>query len=157
MTGDESPIAGLNTAIEHDGKTYHVQTEDSGARRPHVISHLFADGGTIIATRKTDYAALLALPDRLALIKRLIRAQHRSMLAAVRGIAGKPLPVVFPAFPLDTLVKSHRERGDRAAERPTSVIPTTAAPSNAVPNLDGDLTDLDDVIIRDLVEALDPE
>ena len=51
-----SPLLGYNTNVRHLGKLYHIQTEDSGVRHPHVITHLFADGGRIIASKKTTYA-----------------------------------------------------------------------------------------------------
>ena len=46
---------GYNTNVRHKGKLYHIQTEDSGVKRPHVITQLFADGGRIIASEKTSY------------------------------------------------------------------------------------------------------
>ena len=42
-----SPLLGYNTNVRHKGKLYHIQTEDSGVNRPHIITHLFADGGRL--------------------------------------------------------------------------------------------------------------
>ena len=36
---------GFNNNVQWNGATYHLQTEDSGIDRPHIITHLFADGG----------------------------------------------------------------------------------------------------------------
>ena len=44
-----SPLPGYNTNVRHKGKLYHIQTEDSGINHPHIITHLFADGGRISA------------------------------------------------------------------------------------------------------------
>ena len=46
-------ITGFNTNVRHGGRTFHVQTEDSGRAHPHVISHLYF-GGTILASEKRD-------------------------------------------------------------------------------------------------------
>ena len=39
---------GYNSNHGHRGVDFHIQTEDSGQARPHVITHLF-HGGTILA------------------------------------------------------------------------------------------------------------
>ena len=46
---------GYNTNVRHKGKLYHIQTEDAGVKRPHVITQLFADGGRILASEKPSY------------------------------------------------------------------------------------------------------
>ena len=51
-------ITGSNTNVRHGGKLFHVQTEDSGLRNPHVIRHLYF-GGTILASEKTKYNEML--------------------------------------------------------------------------------------------------
>jgi hypothetical protein len=37
-------ITGFNTNVRFGGRLFHVQTEDSGRRHPHVISHLYYQG-----------------------------------------------------------------------------------------------------------------
>jgi hypothetical protein len=51
-------LSGINTDIEHDGKIYHVQTEDGGHQNPVIVTHLFA-GGAILASRKVSYADVI--------------------------------------------------------------------------------------------------
>ena len=51
-----SPLLGFNNNVRHKGRVFHIQTEDSGIRHPHIITHLFADGGRILKTTKTSYA-----------------------------------------------------------------------------------------------------
>ncbi|HVY47581.1 MAG TPA: hypothetical protein VHB21_16945, partial [Minicystis sp.] len=46
---------GFNNDLKYKGKVFHVQTEDSGLDKPHVITHLFADGGRIIRSFKRTY------------------------------------------------------------------------------------------------------
>src|SRR5690606_13074047 len=43
---------GFNNNIKFHGVPYHVQTEDSGLDAPHIITHLFADGGRVIKSHK---------------------------------------------------------------------------------------------------------
>ena len=79
-----NPLVGHNDNLEHRGQIYHVQTEDSGSRRPNVITHLFADGGRIVTSTKTSYAELLDQPDQETKVRQLMRSQHRGMMDALR-------------------------------------------------------------------------
>jgi hypothetical protein len=77
-------ITGSNTNVRHGGKLFHVQTEDSGRRNPHVISHLYF-GGTILASEKTKYDKLLDLGTLEKEVRELIEEQHRSMLKKLKS------------------------------------------------------------------------
>jgi len=78
-------ITGSNTNVRHGGKLFHVQTEDSGRRNPHVISHLYY-GGTILASEKTRYDELLDLESESLDkdVRALIEEQHKSMLMQLK-------------------------------------------------------------------------
>lgn len=79
-----SPLLGYNNNVRHQGKLYHIQTEDSGTQHAHIFTHLFADGGRIIATKKTTYAQYVntgRFPDA---VKKLMQAQHKAMFIALR-------------------------------------------------------------------------
>lgn len=80
------PLLGYNNNIPYKGQVYHVQTEDSGSKRPHVITHLFADGGRIIKTRKTSYAELVGdgSQDIADQVRSLMREQHKGMVISLR-------------------------------------------------------------------------
>jgi hypothetical protein len=84
MSKSQSPLLGYNTNIRHKGKTYHVQTEDSGFNRPHIITHIFADGGRIVASRKTDYSKRLHEENLEEIVRGLMKEQHKDMLIALR-------------------------------------------------------------------------
>ena len=43
---------GFNNNIQFRDQVFHVQTEDSGLDQPHIITHLFADGGRVIKSHK---------------------------------------------------------------------------------------------------------
>jgi hypothetical protein len=79
-----SPLVGYNTNVRHKGKLYHIQTEDSGINHPHVITHLFADGGRIIASRKTGYSGQLGAKDLQSIVKKLMQEQHKAMFIELR-------------------------------------------------------------------------
>ncbi len=79
-----SPLVGYNTNVRHHGKVFHIQTEDSGLTHGHIFTHLFADGGRIIATRKTTYAEHVGTDRYPGIVKRLMQAQHKAMFIALR-------------------------------------------------------------------------
>lgn len=76
---------GFNNNIKSRGQVFHVQTEDSGLDAPHIITHLFADGGRVIKSHKRDYGALLATQENVAeFVRNLMKAQHMEMVLALR-------------------------------------------------------------------------
>jgi hypothetical protein len=77
-------LLGSNTNVRHRGVVFHVQTEDSGVKRPHVITHLY-HGGTILASDKQSYAPWVDAPELEGRVKSLMEEQHQSMLARVRS------------------------------------------------------------------------
>ena len=52
-------ITGFNTDIQHQGVTYHVQTEDKGLETPLILSLVYV-GGAIIASKRTLYEDLIS-------------------------------------------------------------------------------------------------
>lgn len=77
-------ITGANTNVRHRGIIFHVQTEDSGRANPHIISHLYHHG-TILASRKTNYAEQVDAEDLETVVRGLIESQHKAMLKALTG------------------------------------------------------------------------
>lgn len=91
MAAGPSPLLGYNTNVRHKGRLYHIQTEDSGVNHPHIITHLFADGGRIVATKKTSYADQLGNPDYREHVKMMMREQHKAMFIGLRdGLYDEP-------------------------------------------------------------------
>src|SRR5712671_4981453 len=84
MSMGPSPLLGYNTNVRHKGKLYHIQTEDSGVKHPHIITHLFADGGRIIASKKTNYAQYIGSDTLKEIVKRLMQEQHKELFIALR-------------------------------------------------------------------------
>jgi len=79
-----TPLVGFNNNVRYRGMRFHIQTEDSGCARPHIITHLFADGGHVIKSVRTDYSAYVDRPDRPVLIQQMMRDQHRAMALDLR-------------------------------------------------------------------------
>jgi predicted ThiF/HesA family dinucleotide-utilizing enzyme len=75
---------GYNSNHGHRGVNFHIQTEDSGRARPHVITHLF-HGGTILASEKADYSDRLESPRLEEDVKALMENQHKDMLRRLVG------------------------------------------------------------------------
>jgi hypothetical protein len=84
MAKAPSPLLGYNTNVRHKGRVFHIQTEDSGVSKPHVITHLFADGGRILKTTRSSYADIVGAPDIQAQVKKLMQDQHKAMFIALR-------------------------------------------------------------------------
>jgi hypothetical protein len=84
MAASPSPLVGYNTNVRHKGKLYHIQTEDSGVKRPHVITQLFADGGRILASEKTSYEEHLGADNLSAVVKKLMQEQHKRVFIGLR-------------------------------------------------------------------------
>jgi hypothetical protein len=78
-------ITGSNTDVEHEGRTYHVQTEDRGTSFP-VIESLVYCGGEIVASRRRPYGELLAegrYSDEL--VHGLMDEQHQRLIREIRN------------------------------------------------------------------------
>jgi hypothetical protein len=80
----QSPLLGFNNNVKHRGRLFHIQTEDSGVRHPHVITHLFMDGGRILKTVKTSYAEHVGSDKLAQVVRDLMKEQHKMMFIALR-------------------------------------------------------------------------
>lgn len=118
-------VPGFNHNIMHKGRMYHIQTEDSGIKNPHIITHLFV-GGNILSTKKTSYADILNSDHLEEVVREIMEEQHKSMLRELkRGVYDPP--------------------EERAA---ASAVPEAAAPLAA---LDSEIG-LDEVILNYLAQ-----
>src|SRR5689334_21300046 len=79
-----SPLLGFNNNVKHKGRVFHIQTEDSGVRHPHIITHLFADGGRILKTTKTSYAEFIDAANMGEVVRQMMQDQHKAMFMALR-------------------------------------------------------------------------
>jgi len=103
-------LVGYNTNISYKGTVYHVQTEDSGLRNPHIITLLY-NKGTILSRKKVSYANIAAAPEYKEKVRELMKEQHKAMIKEL--IAGKhtqaeaapqPAPLqTSPALPAEEI------------------------------------------------------
>jgi hypothetical protein len=72
-------IVGYNHNVSYRGVGFHVQTEDSGPKKPQLVTLLY-HGGTIIASQKTSYADIIKVDKLEQVVEDLAKEQHKGML-----------------------------------------------------------------------------
>jgi hypothetical protein len=77
-------ITGFNTDVPHEGRVYHVQTEDRGKEHPFLESLIYI-GGTIVAKKQTPYSEQLNNGATEELIAGLLKRQHQVIIAAIKA------------------------------------------------------------------------
>ncbi|MEJ2519210.1 MAG: hypothetical protein P8Y91_02545 [Desulfuromonadales bacterium] len=77
-------VVGFNHNVHYQGVMYHVQTEDSGIRSPHIITLLYR-GGTILASQKTSYADITKIDNLEHVVEELMKDQHKNMLRRLKA------------------------------------------------------------------------
>jgi hypothetical protein len=129
MPKDPSPLLGYNNNIRHKDRVFHVQTEDSGVRHPHIITHLFMDGGRILKSVKTSYAEHLGIERMADVVQRMMKDQHKAMLVGLRAgdydsiVEGSPAvkPAAAPA------ARQESKSAGSATKLPMATAPTELA------------------------------
>ncbi len=77
-------ITGINTDVDFQEVTYHVQTEDKGLATPLILSLVY-NRGTILASKRSPYDDLIVKGfDEKVLAERL-QKQHKTICAAIRA------------------------------------------------------------------------
>ena len=141
-------IPGFNHNIKHKGRLFHIQTEDSGPKNPHTITHLFV-GGNVLASKKQQYAEIIGNPDYEKTVRSMMEEQHKQMLRdLIHGVFDSiesapsyqldgPAPINFTAVSPATssMAGGHAFKGIPGRAKPAAVdfprvggeIATTAA------------------------------
>jgi hypothetical protein len=84
MAKFQSPLLGYNNNVRHKNRVFHIQTEDSGVSHPHIITHLFMDGGRILKSVKTSYAEHVGTDAMKETVRGMMKEQHKAMFIALR-------------------------------------------------------------------------
>lgn len=84
MAKFNSPVLGYNNNVRHRNRVFHIQTEDSGVNHPHIITHLFMDGGRILKSMKRSYAEHVGSDGLTETVRQLMKEQHKAMFIALR-------------------------------------------------------------------------
>ncbi len=102
-----SPVLGYNHNLRYGGRTFHVQTEDSGQGYARLYTHLFYEG-TILSSKKQEYDpaapedAVRAAMQNLhkAMIRELTHREHDARISAFFVARGEPAMLASPAAPV---------------------------------------------------------
>jgi hypothetical protein len=137
---------GFNNNVKYNNQTFHIQTEDSGLDKPHIITHLFADGGRVIKAHKRSYADQVSRPDIALYVRQLMKGQQLEMALSLRegtfdeiidGRASGGLEVLEgpPKLDLQKLAtqKKVRVKADGESIRASETV-RAAAPVESVPD-----------------------
>jgi hypothetical protein len=84
MSKHVSPLLGYNNNVRHKNRVFHIQTEDSGVKHPHIITHLFMDGGRILKSIKRSYAEHVGADKMQDTVKAMMKEQHKAMFISLR-------------------------------------------------------------------------
>lgn len=139
-------VPGYNHNIFYKGVAFHIQTEDSGVRNP-LITTLLYRGGSIIASKKTDYSDIIMADMLEKIVEDLMKEQHKEMLRRLKS--GE----------FDSRITSAPEAGlSQESSRPSSTEPQNALPApfpseqkNTTPNEKS----LDEIIFEYLASTKD--
>ncbi|VAV82335.1 hypothetical protein MNBD_DELTA01-48 [hydrothermal vent metagenome] len=74
---------GINQDIVFKGERFHIQTEDSGVKRP-VISTILFKGGIVVTSRKIGYEDKLNSSNLDKEVSELMQGQHMEVIRALK-------------------------------------------------------------------------
>lgn len=77
-------VLGFNHNVVYKGEVFHVQTEDSGIKNPHIITLLYR-GGVILCSKKTSYADIIAMDNLDSVVEELMKAQHKELMRRLKS------------------------------------------------------------------------
>lgn len=77
-------VLGFNHNVRYKDEVFHIQTEDSGVKNPHIITLLYR-GGVIISSQKTNYADRLGEENLPRVVEGLMKEQHKEMLRRLKS------------------------------------------------------------------------
>ena len=130
---------GFNNNIKFRDTVFHVQTEDSGLDQPHIITHLFADGGRVIKSHKRLYTEHTTRSDVAEYVRGLMKAQHLEMVMALRDgrfdgvIAGREIGGVSVLTEAPTVPKKKGGEQAPASKREAVATAPIAPPIASAP------------------------
>ena len=133
---------GFNNNVKWNGLVFHIQTEDSGLDRPHIITHLFADGGRIIKSHKRTYQSEVQRPDVAKYVRALMKGQHMEMaimlregrfdeIIAGRAMGGMTLLEEPPRLEIQKLATKKDQKAEAAPAARSSPPPPMEAEAEA--------------------------
>src|SRR5215472_14708430 len=128
-------ITGFNTDVHHDGRLYHVQTEDRGLEHP-ILESLVYMGGTVVAKKSTPYSEEIDQGATEEIIASLLKRQHQVIIAAIKAgridelihnLGGKRSPQEAAPGPVPRPAAPERKPPPREASRTITPAPNPAS------------------------------
>jgi|SRR5579859_8039111 len=127
-----SPLLGYNNNVRHKGKVFHIQTEDSGVKYGHIITHLFMDGGRILKSVKTTYSEYIGNERMADIVREMMKQQHKAMFIALRD--GKFDPMADGSAEASQMTKAVASESPPKPSTPPT--PVEAVPAPPVPSIE---------------------
>jgi hypothetical protein len=135
---------GFNNNVKYKDQTFHIQTEDSGLDKPHVSTHLFADGGRVIKGHRRSYADHVHKDDVAQFVRQLMKAQQFEMALSLRegtfdeiiegrALGGLEVLTTPPRVDLQKLATQKKSRVRADGESARADVPTSAKAAEAAP------------------------
>ena len=137
MAKFQSPLLGYNNNVRHKNRVFHIQTEDSGVNHPHIITHLFMDGGRILKSVKQSYAEHVGAEKMNDTVRGLMKEQHKAMFIALRDgqfdylVDGGPVPPAVAAAAAATAAAAAATAAEKTAAKTTAGAAATATAAAA--------------------------
>jgi hypothetical protein len=136
---------GFNNNVKYKNQTFHIQTEDSGLDKPHVITHLFADGGRVIKGHRRSYAEHVQQEDVAQYVRQLMKAQQFEMALSLRegtfddiiegrAVGGLEVLTTAPRVDLQKLATQKKSRVRADGENARGDVPGPAKVAEAPPS-----------------------
>jgi hypothetical protein len=133
MAKFQSPLLGYNNNVRHKGRVFHIQTEDSGVNHPHIITHLFMDGGRILKSVKTSYAEHVGNDNMSETVRVLMKEQHKAMFIALRDGQFDALFDEAKKVSTSSMVAPAPPAKPTTEAKPVEAKPVEAKPAEAKP------------------------
>lgn len=127
-------IPGLNHNVRYKERLFHVQTEDSGLERPVLMTHVFI-GGTIVATERSDYGALIERIGDIGELRKVVtkEMQEQHKLCIKNLLRGQYDPIILGLPPDDEHPAAPTAVAAPAADSPP--IPTARRSAPPIPEI----------------------
>jgi hypothetical protein len=84
----ESVVPGLNSNIQVNDQSLHVQTEDLGRGRAVIVSHVFSSSGQVVRVVRFDYAKHVDHPNLRSILPRALQVQHVAVIRKLQEEGG---------------------------------------------------------------------
>lgn len=142
-------LLGYNHNVTYKGEVYHVQTEDSGLRNPHIVTLLYR-AGVILCSRKTSYADILKIDNLEAVVEDLMKEQHKEMMRRLKNgeFDDKITALMATAAKPEVAISAAASGDDPPVPAAVEAVPASAAAPRLDQSAAGQRGSLDEAVER---------